>query len=132
MSMYIEDETTESYKRDLRYNQTKTYSQVKTESHNVKISGDLINRGTVIEVLKQTGIIQDNDRGHLVVDEINRIPTAYDLDKVEELLDRRIEFLDATNKLFIKEGHLKGATHNAIRLNEVIGIKEMVRKGNNL
>ena len=43
---------------------------------------DLISRGTVIEVLKQTGIIQDNDRGHLVVGEINRIPTAYDVEKV--------------------------------------------------
>ena len=45
---------------------------------------DLISRQAVIEVLKQTGIIQDNDLGHLVVDEINRIPIAYDVDKVVE------------------------------------------------
>ena len=44
--------------------------------------GDLISREDVIQTLKETGIIQDNDRGHLVVDEINRIPTAYDVDKV--------------------------------------------------
>ena len=43
---------------------------------------DLISREAVIDVLKQTDIIQDNDRGHLVVDEINRIPIAYDVDKV--------------------------------------------------
>ena len=44
--------------------------------------GDLISRSAVIDVLKQTGIIQDNDLGHLVVDEINRMPTAYDIEKV--------------------------------------------------
>lgn len=43
---------------------------------------DLISREVVIDVLKQTGIIQDNDLGHLVVDEINRIPTAFDIKKV--------------------------------------------------
>lgn len=45
---------------------------------------DLISREVVIDVLKQTGIIQDNDLGHLVIDEINRIPTAYDVEKVVE------------------------------------------------
>jgi len=43
---------------------------------------DFISREAVINVLKETGIIQDNDRGHLVIDEINRIPTAYDIEKV--------------------------------------------------
>ena len=43
---------------------------------------DLISRQSVIDVLKETGIIQDNDLGHLVIDEINRITTAYDIDKV--------------------------------------------------
>ena len=43
---------------------------------------DLISREVVIDVLKQTGIIQDNDLGHLVVDEINRIPTSFDIKKV--------------------------------------------------
>ena len=47
---------------------------------------DLISREVVIDVLKQTGIIQDNDLGHLVIDEINRIPTAYDVEKVVEEL----------------------------------------------
>lgn len=44
--------------------------------------GRLIDEDSVIQVLKETGIIQDNDLGHLVVDEINRIPTAYDIEKV--------------------------------------------------
>lgn len=49
---------------------------------------DLISREKVIDVLKETGIIQDNDLGHLVVDEINRIPTAYDVEAVVEKLDK--------------------------------------------
>lgn len=52
---------------------------------------DLISRSAVIEVLKQTGIIQDNDLGHLVIDEINRIPTAYDIEKVVAELENRTE-----------------------------------------
>ena len=48
---------------------------------------DLISRETVIDILKQTGIIQDNDIGHCVIEEINRIPTAYDIDKVVEELE---------------------------------------------
>ena len=51
------------------------------EAHDKEI-GDLISREAVIDVLKQTGIIQDNDLGHCVVDEINRISTAYDHGKV--------------------------------------------------
>ena len=49
---------------------------------------DLISRSAVIDVLKETGIIQDNDLGHLVVDEIERIPTAYNVDKVVEEIKR--------------------------------------------
>lgn len=43
---------------------------------------DLISRSAVIDVLKETGIIQDNDLGYLVVGEVERIPTAYDLEQV--------------------------------------------------
>lgn len=42
----------------------------------------LIDADEVINVLKETGIIQDNELGHCVVAEINRMPTAYDVDKV--------------------------------------------------
>lgn len=45
---------------------------------------DLISRQAVIEVLKQTGSIADDERGNLVVAEIERIPAAYDVDKVIE------------------------------------------------
>ena len=51
------------------------------------MDGDLISRSKVIDVLKETGIIQDNDLGHLVVEEIERIPTAYDVEKVVEQLE---------------------------------------------
>lgn len=53
------------------------------------MDGDLIKRSAVIDVLKETGIIQDNDLGHLVVEEIERIPTAYDVEKVVEQLEER-------------------------------------------
>lgn len=47
---------------------------------------DLISRQAVIDVLKETGIIQDNDLGHCVVDEINRIPTACNIDAIKRRL----------------------------------------------
>ena len=49
---------------------------------------DLISREMVIDILKQTGIIQDNDIGHCVIEEINRIPIAYDIDKVVADLEK--------------------------------------------
>lgn len=54
---------------------------------------DLISRQTVLDVLKQTGIIQDNDLGHLVVDEINRIPIAYDIEKVVAETEKQLSKL---------------------------------------
>ena len=48
----------------------------------------LIDTDEVINKLKETGIIQDNELGHCVIAEINRIPTAYDVDKVVEELER--------------------------------------------
>ncbi len=56
--------------------------------------GRLITKESVIDVLKQTGIIQDNDLGHLVVDEINRIATAYDVDKVVAELEEKIKAVE--------------------------------------
>lgn len=47
----------------------------------------LIDADEVINILKETGIIQDNDLGQCVIDEINRIPTAYDVDKVVKELE---------------------------------------------
>jgi hypothetical protein len=57
----------------------------------------LIDADEVINILKETGIIQDNDLGQCVIDEINRIPTAYDVDKVVEELENRV--LDTTDSL---------------------------------
>ena len=73
---------------------------------------DLISREAVIDVLKQTGIIQDNALGHCVIDEINRMPIAYDVDKiVEELICDRCEscsFIDAcAGSKFCTECHKK-------------------------
>lgn len=44
--------------------------------------GRLMDEDIVIQTLKETGIIQDNDLGHLVLDEIGRMPTAYNPEKV--------------------------------------------------
>ena len=60
---------------------------------------DLISKSAVIDVLKETGIIQDNDLGHLVVDEIERIPTAYNVDKVVEELEEKAK--DRRNRAYM-------------------------------
>jgi DNA-binding GntR family transcriptional regulator len=78
--------------------------------------GDLISRGAVIDVLKQNGIIVDNERGNLIIDEINRIPTAYDVDKVvEQLLSESLcaraddeAFIVLDNAIEIVKGGGKG------------------------
>lgn len=49
----------------------------------------LIDADEVINILKETGIIQDNELGHCVIAEINRIPTAYDVDKVVQKLNEQ-------------------------------------------
>ena len=75
---------------------------------------DLISREAAIDVLKQTGIIQDNDRGHLVVDEINRIPTAYVIDNVIREIDDDIAYIEADDGTKGKFVHFEGVV-NAIR-----------------
>ena len=55
---------------------------------------DYITREQVIDVLKETGIIQDNDLGHLVVDEINRIPTVDEKEIVRNTVERIMERLE--------------------------------------
>lgn len=54
----------------------------------------LIDADKVINMLKETGIIQDNDLGQCVIAEINRIPTAYDVDKVLEQLEDKVKEYD--------------------------------------
>ena len=70
------------------------------------MQNDLISRSAVIEVLKETGIIVDNDLGNLVVAEIERIPTDYDVEKVVE--DVRIDccamgFDDSQIEIIVKD-----------------------------
>lgn len=79
---------------------------------------DLISREAVIDVLKQTGIIQDNDLGHCVIDEINRIPIAYDVDKVVKQLEvakngySTAQYMTATNDELIKRFSAKEKAMN--------------------
>ena len=85
--------------------------------------GRLITEESVIDVLKQTGIIQDNDLGHLVVDEINRIPTAYDVDKVVEDLENA-SFWEGYS--YDEDGYSNDTEYQAIGLYRA---EEIVRKG---
>ena len=55
---------------------------------------DYISREQVVDVLKETGIIQDNDLGHLVVDEINRIPTLDEKEIIRKPFERVVECLN--------------------------------------
>lgn len=81
--------------------------------------GDLISRSKVIDVLKETGIIIDNDLGHLVVDEIERIPTSYDVEKVVEEMKK--------HSYIVRVARMNGTDHRKI-LNPAKAI-EIVRKG---
>ena len=83
--------------------------------------GDLISRSAVIDVLKETGIIQDNDLGHLVVEEINRIPTAYNVEKDVAELEKEIQWAEThgTSADF-RKGRISGLK-TAIRLtNDIV------------
>lgn len=64
---------------------------------------DLISREAVIDILKQSGIIVDNVRGNLIIEEINKIPTAYDVDKVVEQLKEAKEKSTEENKNISEE-----------------------------
>lgn len=87
--------------------------------------GDLISRSAVIDVLKQTGIIQDNDLGHLVVDEINRMPTAYNIEKVVADLEGK-SMMVATSKKFYENPQNGEYSKEVVTTKDAIDI---VRKG---
>ena len=55
---------------------------------------DYISKNNVIDILKETGIIQDNDLGHLVVDEINKIPTLDEKEIIRKAFERVVERLE--------------------------------------
>lgn len=54
------------------------------------MSNDLISRSALIDELKQSGMIVDDDYGNAMVDFINSLPTAYDADVVVEQLEERL------------------------------------------
>ena len=51
---------------------------------------DLISREAVINILKQSELIDDNELGNFLIEEVINIPTAYDVDKVVERLEEEI------------------------------------------
>ena len=79
----------------------------------------LIDADEVINILKETGIIQDNDLGQCVIAEINRIPTAYDVDKVIEEIE---EWTARINVIIDKSG--KTGQVDVIGSNKAIKIVE--------
>ena len=72
---------------------------------------DYIRKSDVIDVLKETGIIQDNDLGHLVVDEINRIPTLDEKEIIRKHFERVVERLEEERKGYIcdEDDYCEGA-----------------------
>ena len=68
---------------------------------------DYMSRNNVIDVLKETGIIQDNDLGHLVVDEINRIPTVDETEIIRKAFERVVKRLEELKNDCDCYGHLK-------------------------
>lgn len=90
---------------------------------------NLISRSAVIEVLKQTGIIQDNDLGHLVVDEINRIPTAYSVEKVVAELEKERDLANHKALETVRRGMPLSSDKQLIKKHSFERALEIVRKG---
>lgn len=92
----------------------------------------LIEADAVINVLKETGIIQDNDLGHLVVDEINRIPTAYDLEKVVAELETELRVTRNAQSIECIKNDGYGTplqAKNSGKIEMLLRTIDMVRKG---
>ena len=90
------------------------------------MQNDLISRSSVIDVLKETGIVQDNNLGHLVIDEINRIPTAYDAEKVvEKVADLNHYNLNLADKMIDIQKHSTAHRHYICAEDAI----EIIRKG---
>lgn len=95
---------------------------------------DLISRSKVIDVLKQTGIIVDNDLGHLIVEEIERIPTAYDVEGVVSELQYIKESFEKDCSYWKEHSWRDNTVYNEADLNErqadcYSDAIEIVRKG---
>lgn len=88
----------------------------------------LIDADEVINVLKETGIIQDNELGHCVVAEINRMPTAYDVDKVIAQLDEKIARLDSRQQICYEVGDFKTGDKMADKMAAFIESKNIVKR----
>ena len=88
----------------------------------------LIDADEVINVLKETGIIQDNELGHCVVAEINRMPTAYDVDKVIAQLDEKIARLDSRQQICYEVGDFKTGGKMADKMAAFIESKNIVKR----
>lgn len=56
-------------------------------------------------------------------------PTAYDVDKVVEQMNERIENLDNKNKICMNCGDFRSADRLSERMGEVINDREIVKKG---
>lgn len=69
---------------------------------------DHISKEQAIDVLKETGIIQDNDLGHLVVEEINRIPIISETEIIRKSFERVVERLEEIQIGRTEEGVVVG------------------------
>ena len=89
----------------------------------------LIDADEVINILKETGIIQDNELGHCVVAEINRIPTAYDVDKVVHEINNKIADADVRQEFCMENGIFNIADKMARKMAIYTECREIVEAG---
>lgn len=62
-----------------------------------------------------------------MINEINTRPTAFDIEKVVEKFDERIDSLDSKNKICMDAGYLQSADRLAYRMCEAIKCKDIFK-----
>lgn len=102
---------------------------------------DLISRSTVNKAMKEKHskwidkLHNEHDKEiytmavRHMLDCVDEVEVAFDVDKVVEQMDKRIAFLDGVNKICFDAGNYRDADKNADKMSEVIAIKEIVRNG---
>ena len=107
--------------RDTKYlcDKAREYCEKVHQSEVADVS-DYITREQVIDVLKETGIIQDNDLGHLVVDEISRIPTVDEKEIIRNTVERIVERLEEEIELVVTQFPLQGKYIKKTRAIEIV------------
>ena len=94
---------------------------------------DLISRQAVIDIIhkeiERTTSFSEHETQINIEDAVNELPTAYDVDKVVEQLDKRICELAERNKICMDKGLYKDSDRFTEWMYEVIRCKDIVKAG---